>query len=239
MIVGLALSTYSRPADVRFNVRLVREVWPETRHEYRIYLCHNNPKLRDEFEAIRGLDGIVEGKDLPYDSKPRLRCRQVNCWQTGVKAAIDAGCDYAVHFHADAYIVHPEWIDGFIERMIRNRIVAAGRGYGLDHRSSKAQEGDVDDHFFIVSQGIGSEFFDPPGEVVMAAFASEGYLATRMRCAAGERYEHYDDLSKNEHGRIPRAMHPFNWDPERFLLHTPHEDKRLEIMRRVYPDFEG
>jgi hypothetical protein len=236
MKIGLAMSTYNRPDDVRWNVDLVRRRWPSTRHEYRLILTHNNPGLRDEFKSIEELDIVIEGKDLPAGNKPQIRCRQVNCWQTGIRAGLLDRCDWVVHFHADAYILRPDWLEDYVELLASRGVAAAGRGYGLDHRGPKVPEGDVDDHFFLVSQRIGDSFFDEPDELTMGVYASEGYLATRMRSAAGENYEHYDDLSGNEHDRIPRSMHPFNYDPARFLLHTPDPVVRDRYLERAYAD---
>lgn len=233
MKIGIAMSTYNRPGDAAWNVDLIRNKWPETRHNYHIILCYNNPKMKGEFEALKGIDTLVEGLDLPATNKPEIRCRQVNCWQTGIRAGLMAKCDYVIHFHADAYVLHPSWLEGQIDRMAAAGTAAAGRGYGLDHRAAKVPEGDIDDHFFIVGQSIGDSFFEPPGPMTMNVYASEGYLATRMRFGAGESFEHYDDLSHNEHGSKPRGMHPFNYDPKRFLLHTPDEALREDYLQRA------
>ena len=249
MKLGVAISCYNLVHDVELNVGIIRKMWPSQRDAY-ITVCCNDP---ESLEAIKRLDvdDVVMGADLPFDTKPRKRRRQVDCWQRGNQAALDHA-DYVIHFHADAHALLVEPILEIIDEMDRRDYWVAGRGKGMDFRNAKCAYGDVDDHFFIsrTKEAKRHKLWQVNPKRMLEVINSESFLSYSIQEEAGtQSFYHYSNMAENlvDSSRVPldpfyadgichRQMNPYNYDQTRGFLHTNDWDVKRRFMQETYGD---
>ena len=223
-------------------------MWDSHNKAYVVIYC-NDPKSLSQIKELDA-DEVIEGTNLPSNTKPRLRRRQVDCWQKGNKAA-SLKADYVIHYHADAHALKIQPIINIINEMEQFGYFFAGRGRGLDFKSPvKSTHGDIDDHFFISKANIVSKsgLWDIEPGKMLHTINSESFLAYSLqKTFDNKKIYHYSNMSENivDEETVPvdmfykdsichRHMHPYNYDPIRHFLHTNDWSKKAQFMQEVY-----
>lgn len=228
--LGIAISVHSKIDALATTVNVIRDAWEEK--DVYISVCCNSREHIDAVTALR-VDCVMEGAyDIPTTPKPYLRSRQFDCIRSSVMGCF---CEarYAMHIHADACALDSEHVMRVIERMESDGLKMAFRGRGLDTGNLKTPDGDVDDHFlfFDCNETEAREFFECDPLPLLTHHNVENLLAKRMRAVfTPNEWWHYSDMGSNvvdksavgvyPDGINHRNMNPFNYDPDRKLLHA-------------------
>ncbi len=250
MKLGVAISCYNLVNDVALTVEIIRRLWSSHNDAHIVVAC-NHPESLALIKKL-DVDEAIAGSDLPFDTKPRLRRRQVDCWQRANRAASQHS-DYVIHFHADAHALYAEPIVEIIEDLRTQGRWVAGRGKGMEfRRSGKTTYGDVDDHFFV-SDSVEARRSDlwhvDPGKM-LETINSESFLSYSIQTRLGrDRFYHYSDMSEDmvdlEKAKTDpfypdnidhRTFHPFGYDSDRGFLHTKDWAIKRQFMQETYGD---
>lgn len=153
-MVGFAISVYDKFDELAVLVDIIRENWED---EYHISVCCNHPEGQDRIEELGlDIDEYVEGSDIVFDPDfdyvrrdINKRSRILESIKKSNLSAIDAGCDYVMHLHADAWPLSEESFQDIKDEMEENGSKVAFRGHGLEWRTPSCYTGQVMDQFFL------------------------------------------------------------------------------------------
>lgn len=161
---GIAVSVYDKFDEVKILSDILKENWEE---DYYLVVVCPHPDAEEEFSDT-DIDELILGPDIDFSPDMEghkhdlhLTSRIMESIKQGCTAAMDAGCDYVMHIHADAWPLDEERFNDIIRGMEeRDRKVAVkGR---MTLRQPKASMGGTGDQFFILDTEYFKEvgFFD-------------------------------------------------------------------------------
>lgn len=165
MKIGFALTTFNKWDDLQIAIKILRKL----NKKYYISVCSNHPKGKQYVKAL-DVDNYVQARNMPFKSSgfaerksPFLnqedasnnyarRLRGADSVRRSCAAMLDSRCDYAIHSHADGWMLSEEKIQYLIRQMDRMDKSIACRGKGLEYAWHPFRNcntfGQIDDHAF-------------------------------------------------------------------------------------------
>lgn len=246
---GIAISLYDKFEDLEILVDIIRENWKE---DYFISVCSNHPQAAKHIQHI-DIDNFVQGAKINYSpdmsghrSSINLNCRILDSIRRACKGAMEAGCDYIMHVHADAWILDETTIDRLISELQAQNKRLALRGYDTTYRRPGLWLGYPMDQFFLFEADYfrRTNFFDfelmdlfPHSSVhTMWAILLYGKLGR-------SNIYHYSDFTGDKFWDGAPITRPFGSprsgliNEEYGLLHIPFEEFPDEYGREIQSAF--
>lgn len=164
-MIGIAISLYDKFDDVRVLVDIIRQNWE---HEYYISICCNHPDAKSELSDL-DVDSLEQGAQIDYDPSMEpsrghinLMCRIHDSFRRACQNAVDAGCEYVLHNHADAWMLDEDRFLEFVDGLREKDCVAAVRGRDPTYRRPDFWMGQPMDQYILFDGSYCDEidFFD-------------------------------------------------------------------------------
>ena len=138
--LGIAINLYDAWEDLQTNVNIIRKHWKSHNDSFISVVCNHE----ETFEKAKTLDvdSCVLGVSHVCDHvKANHRSR---IYKNEKTAILNCQSEYAINAHADAYILDVDEVLKMTQKMSEEGIYVAFRGWGLDFRTAKHLNGDVE-----------------------------------------------------------------------------------------------
>lgn len=240
--IGIAISLYDKFEELSLLIDIIKENW---KGDYIISVCSNHPNP-EKFIKKLNIDIFTKGEDIKFNkgmSQVRrsinMRCRVADCIKKSCLGAINAGADYVMHLHTDAWPLKEEAILNIIKNMQKEKKDFAFRGLGFSKYRHDCPVGHIDDMFFIINSktAVKKEYFNFNTLAFMPHKLSiHGVLSLIVLGKIGlENTLHYDNFKNNlfwdnkKHPGDIERVRPSIYEPNLGLLHvdTPTFPKDL------------
>jgi hypothetical protein len=233
MKIGIAISLYNKFEELGVLIDIIRNNW---KGEYVISVCSNHPNP-EPFIKDLDIDVFTKGEDILFNNdiewmrrSVNFRSRVADCIKKSCNGAMDAGADYVMHLHTDAWPLKEEEVLKVVKEMKKKKKVLAIRGMGFSRFRHDCPTGHIDDMFMIMeSKRIRDKKFLEFNTIAMLPqkLSIHGVLSLLMVGRVGlENIYHYDNhighvfWDKRSHpGDLERGI-PSMYDPKRGMLHV-------------------
>ena len=231
--IGIAISLYDKFEELAVLIDIIRKNWSG---KYILSVCSNHPNPEPHIKGL-DIDVFTKGQDIVYNNtlkgirkRVNIMSRVVDCIQKSCKGANNAGAEYVMHLHTDAWPLEEKKILEIIDYMEKNKKEVAFRGLGFSKYRHDCPNGHADDMFFIYNVKAMQEkrFLDfNPLAMLVHKNSIHGLLSLMLVSRIGiENTYHYDNHSnllywdgKKHPGDIERVK-PSIFDPEHKFLHV-------------------
>jgi hypothetical protein len=233
MKVGIAISLYDKFKELSILIDIIKNNW---KGDYIISVCSNHknpePHIKDlDIDVFTKGEDIHFVKDLEWMRKSiNFRSRISDCIKKSCNGAINAGADFVMHLHTDAWPLKEEEVLKVIEEMKKKKKTLAIRGMGFGKYRHDCPTGHIDDMFWIMeSKALKKTKFLDFNTIAMLPhkLSIHGLLSLLMVTRVGlENIYHYDNHIGHVHwdGKphpidLERGR-PSMFDPKRAMVHV-------------------
>ena len=248
-MIGIAVSLYDKFDDLRGLVDILRHNWEE---EYYVSVCSNHPDGAERIEDI-DVDHFVSGAEIDFNpemSGPRrditLNSRIMDSMQRSCNGAMEAGCDYVIHLHADAWPLDEDKFLELVDQLAESDNAAAVRGMGSGYRRPKFWLGSVMDQFFLfeAEQFERRGFFDYDPRDLMPQTSIHNMLMLLLLGNLGRsNFTYYSDKSTDrwwddtEKVQPYAGVRPSTFIPEWGFVHVATGDFPEDLGKSVQANY--
>ncbi|MBX0303038.1 hypothetical protein [Haloarcula salinisoli] len=248
-MIGIAVSLYDKFDDLGVLVDILRHNFEE---EYYISVCSNHPDAASRIEPI-DVDHFVQGAEIEYTPEMsglradiNLNSRILDSMQRSCRGAMDAGCEYVMHLHADAWPLDESKLLGLVDRLDDSEKHAAVRGMGSSYRRPKFWLGSVMDQFFLFeSDGFAERsFFEFDPRDLLPHTAIHNMLMLLLLGNVGRsNFFYYSDKTTDlwwddrEKTQPYAGVRPSTFVPEYGFVHVAAEDFPEDYGRSVQANY--
>ncbi len=217
--LGIAINLYDAWEDLQTNVNIIRKHWKSHNDSFISVVCNHE----ETFEKAKTLDvdSCVLGVSHVCDHvKANHRSR---IYKNEKTAILNCQSEYAINAHADAYILDVDEVLKMTQKMSEEGIYVAFRGWGLDFRTAKHLNGDVDDHYMIfnVEQAKDKKVFEKDDYTETLKVQNNESLYGQLITSHYNKNERWHYAKKNED--FPSYLNPICLDRKRKFYHIGRE----------------
>lgn len=253
-MLGVAVSLYDKFDELELLVDILRKNWEG---EYYIVVSSKHPEAKERLQDI-DIDEYVSGSGIEYsptesdstvsshDGWINLTSRILDSIQQTCKAAINAGCDYVLHLHADAWPLNEDKLIQIVDQLRSSKKVLAVRGDGLTFRRPDYHLGRVMDQFFIFESSyfdeIGFFNFNPLDYLPHTSIHTSLMILFLGKIGLSNIY-HYSDMSSDVYWDGEKKIRPFSGvrpavlDPEWDFLHIATDEFPGDLGKSLQADY--
>jgi hypothetical protein len=248
-MIGVAISLYDKFDDLRALVDILRHNFDQ---EYYISVCSNHPDGEARIEPI-DVDHFSQGAEIKYTPElsglradTNLNSRILDSMQRSCRGAMDAGCEYVMHLHADAWPLDEVKLLDLVGRLEESEKHAAVRGMGSSYRRPKFWLGSVMDQFFLFE----SDFFDDrsffdfdPRDLLPHTTIHNMLLLLLLGNVGRSNFFYYSDKSTDRWWDDKKKTQPYagvrpsTFIPEYGFVHVATEDFPEEYGKSVQANY--
>ena len=151
--LGIAINLYDAWEDLQTNVNIIRKHWKHHNDSFISVVCNHE----ETFEKAKTLDvdscilGVSRVCDPTLSFAHKKANHRSRIYKNERTAILNCDSEYVINIHADAFILDVDRLLEMTNKMRKEDIYVAFRGWGLDFRTAKCLNGDVDDHYMVLN----------------------------------------------------------------------------------------